>query len=316
MRRYAEVFRYIVLLIAALSPLAARANPDVYEIPSGQSVARDHTMVGEAVVVSGTLDGDLQMFGGSLRIDGRVEGDVFTFGTSIEIGSGGRIAGGLTAIGGTISGLRADAVGGELMVRTRDHSAQAIADAGLLGPFAGGRTPTLFSLALQLSLLVVWLVGAVLLTLASGREIRATSIEIRQSPGHTFLLGLVGFTSFILTAVVFSYLIPFLVGIPLLLALGAFGIFVKIFGMVAVFHAIGAMVAAPRSREQLGRRRLIRGDLALAIAGLLVLGLLRLVPVVGVILWMIASVIGIGAALGTKFGRRDPWFLADRPGAV
>lgn len=316
MRRYAEVFRYIVLLIGALTPLAARANPDVYEIPSGQSVARDHTMVGEAVVVSGTLDGDLQMFGGSLRIDGRVEGDVFTFGTSIEIGSGGRIAGGLTAIGGTISGLRADAVGGELMVRTRDHSAQAIADAGLLGPFAGGRTPTLFSLALQLSLLVVWLVGAVLLTLASGREIRATSIEIRQSPGHTFLLGLVGFTSFILTAVVFSYLIPFLVGIPLLLALGAFGIFVKIFGMVAVFHAIGAMVAAPRSREQLGRRRLIRGDLALAIAGLLILGLVRLVPVVGVILWMIASVIGIGAALGTKFGRRDPWFLADRPGAV
>ena len=310
MRRIAESLPALTLLAMLWCAPAALAQGTSYEVPGGAVVERDHTMLGGNVHIAGTMRGDLQMFGGTLRIDGLVDGNVFTFGTKIEIGPAGRVTGDLDAIGGGIDGLRPEAVGGELMVRTRDHSAQAIADAGLLGPLAGGRTPSLFSMALQLSLLIMWLVGAILLTIASGREIRATSIEIRKSPGHTFLLGLVAFTSFVLTALVFSYLIPFLVGIPLLLALGAFGIFVKIFGMVAVFHAIGAIVAAPRTREQLQKRRFLRGDLALAIAGLLILGLIRLVPVVGVILWMIASVFGIGAALGTKFGRRDPWFLA------
>lgn len=307
--RYLLILVWLVAVALAPQPLLSQ---EVYEIRAGQRVERNHTMMGETVIVNGTLAGDLQMLGGVLQLNGEVEGDVFTFGTAVTFGPEGSVAGDLNLVGGSVSGLRPSAVGGELMVRTRDHSAEAIADAGLLGPFAGGRTPSLFSIALQLSLLLMWLVAAVLLSLASSREIRATSIEIRESPGHTFLLGLVAFTSFILTAIVFSYLIPFMVGIPMLLALGAFGIFVKLFGTVAVFHAVGSMIAAPKTREQMEKRRFLRGDLALTIAGLLILGLVRLIPVVGVIVWMLASVYGIGAALGTRFGRRDPWFLSQR----
>lgn len=316
MYRSGDRIRWFVLALALfVAPVTVRAQA-VYEIPAGERVERDHTMLGERVVVAGTLAGDLQMLGGSVQIDGVVEGDVFTFGSTVRFGANGRVTGDLSVVGGSVTGLRPHAVGGELLVRTREHSAEAIADAGLLGPFAGGSTPSLFSIALQLSLLLMWLVAAVLLSLASPREIRVTSIELRESVLHTFVLGLVAFTSFVLTAVVFSYLIPFLVGIPLLLALGAFGIFVKIFGTVAVFHAVGSLVAAPRTREQLEKRRFLRGDLALTIAGLLILGLIRLIPVVGVIVWMIASVFGIGAALATKFGRRDPWYLARRSGTV
>jgi hypothetical protein len=36
---------------------------------------------------------------------------------------------------------------------------------------------------------------------------------------------------------------------------------------------------------------------------------LRLIPVVGTLIWAGASVFGIGVALATKFGRREPWFL-------
>lgn len=306
--------RLVLALLMALVTLSAAAQSEqgMYEIPAGVRVTRDHTLIGQKVLLAGTMAGDLQLIGGQLELGGTIEGTLFTFGTDVVFSPGAKVTGDVTLMGGSVSGLRADTAGGELVVRTREHSAEAIADAGLLGPFAGGSTPSLFSVALQLSLLIMWLVGTVLLTLTSSREIRATSIEIRESPAYTFLLGLVGFTSFVLTAIVLSYLIPYLVGIPLLLALGAFGIFVKIFGTVAVFHALGTTVAGPRTREQLERRRFLRGDLALAIAGLLVLGLVRLVPVVGVIVWMIASIFGIGAALGTKFGRRDPWFLVDR----
>jgi hypothetical protein len=166
--------------------------------------------------------------------------------------------------------------------------------------------------AVIVSLLAVWMFAAVGLTLLSGREIRYSSLEMRASALHCFALGLVAVTSFVLTAIVFTYLIPYHVGVPLLFALGVFAILTKIYGTIAVFHAVGTLVAGTRTREQLARRRWLRGDLAMVVVGLIVLGALRLIPIAGPIIWALASVFGIGTALATKFGRREPWFLAWR----
>ena len=97
------------------------------------------------------------------------------------------------------------------------------------------------------------------------------------------------------------------------MALAVFAIVAKIYGAIAVFHALGTMIAGARSRDALDRRRWLRGDLAMVVVGVLILGALRLIPVVGTIIWMLASVFGVGTALATKFGRREPWFLAWRP---
>jgi hypothetical protein len=167
--------------------------------------------------------------------------------------------------------------------------------------------------AVSVSLLAVWILAAVALTLMSGREVRASSTEVRASALHCFTLGLVAVTSFVLTAIVFSYLIPFFVGVPLLFALAVFAVITKIYGMVAVFHAAGSIIAGVRSREQLASRKWLRGDLAMTVIGALLLGGIRLIPVLGPIVWGLASVFGIGTALATKFGRREPWFLAWRP---
>src|SRR5205814_1730641 len=109
--------------------------------------------------------------------------------------------------------------------------------------------------AVGVSLLFVWIITSVVVTLMSGREVRYSSIEVRTSPLHCFALGLVAVTSFVLTAVLFSYLIPYVVGIPLLIALAVFAILTKIYGTIAVFHAVGAIVANVRSREELAKRR-------------------------------------------------------------
>jgi len=45
-----------------------------------------------------------------------------------------------------------------------------------------------------------------------------------------------------------------------------------------------------------------------ATGGLLVLGLLKFLPWVGDWTWTVVTFIGVGAALSTKFGRREPWF--------
>jgi hypothetical protein len=167
--------------------------------------------------------------------------------------------------------------------------------------------------AVIVSLLFVWIVAAVVLTLVNGREIRYSSIEVRTSPLHCFALGLVAVTSFVLTAILFSYLIPYFIGIPLLVALGFFAALTKIYGTVAVFHAVGTLVAGSRTREQLDQRRWLRGDLAMVVVGALLLGAIRLIPVIGTVVWGIVSVFGVGTALATKFGRREPWFLMWRP---
>jgi hypothetical protein len=171
-------------------------------------------------------------------------------------------------------------------------------------------TALLQKTAVIAALLAVWMFAAVALTLLSGREIRYSSIEMRASALHCFALGLVAVTSFALTAIVFSYLIPYHVGVPLLFALGVFAILTKIYGTIAVFHAVGTLVAGSRTREQLARRQWLRGDLAMVVVGVIILGALRLIPIVGPIIWGFASVFGIGTALATKFGRREPWFLA------
>lgn len=164
--------------------------------------------------------------------------------------------------------------------------------------------------AIVASLLFVWLIGAIVLTLASPRDVRYSSAEVRLSPLHCAMVGLVALTSFVLTAVLFNDLVPYVVGMPLLIALGVFAILTKVYGMIAVFHAVGSMIAGARSVEQLTRRRWLRGDLAMVVTGVAILGAIRLIPVVGQIVWAAASVFGVGVALATKFGRREPWFLA------
>jgi len=166
--------------------------------------------------------------------------------------------------------------------------------------------------AVILSLLFVWVIAAVVVTLMSAREVRYSSVELRASALHCFALGLVAITSFVLTAIVFSYF-PSVIGVPLLIALGVFAVVTTIYGAIAGFHALGTLVAGARSREALDRRRWLRGDLAMVVVGVLILGAIRLIPVVGTIVWALASVLGVGTALATKFGRREPWFLAWRP---
>jgi hypothetical protein len=173
-------------------------------------------------------------------------------------------------------------------------------------------TTMLQETAVTVALLAVWMLAAVALTLLSGREIRYSSLEMRASALHCFALGLVAVTSFVLTAVVFSYLIPYHVGVPLLFALGVFVILTKIYGMIAVFHAVGTLIAGSRTREQLARRQWLRGDLAMVVIGVVILGAIRLIPIAGLIIWSLTSVFGIGTALATKFGRREPWFLSYR----
>ncbi|HYX22309.1 MAG TPA: hypothetical protein VFA98_15810, partial [Thermoanaerobaculia bacterium] len=88
-------------------------------------------------------------------------------------------------------------------------------------------------------------------------------------------------------------LLPARVAIPIALASAALAVLAKVFGMAALFLLLGQRLVksvAPARRPA-----------ALA-AGFVVLGGVSLVPLVGALVWSIASIIAVGVALSSRFG--------------
>ena len=287
------------VVVAALIALSSLIIPSgaVGEEPRPPAARlSDNYVFGHDADISSDVNGSVQVFGGSVDVGAVIAGDLLVFGGNVNFSRRGRVNGNVIFAGGKVMNAE-NRVGGRTYPLTSLEGAAA----------------SITKSDVVLSLLVVWLLASVVVTLVSPREVRLSSIEVRTSALHCFALGLVAMTSFVLTAIVFSYLVPYLIGVPLLAALGVFALLTKIYGMVAVFHALGTIVAGLRTREQLSSRKWLRGDLAMVVVGILILGAIRLIPVVGTIAWSMASIFGIGVALATKFGRREPWFLAWRP---
>ncbi|MBI2214472.1 MAG: hypothetical protein HYU52_12570 [Acidobacteria bacterium] len=266
--------------------------------------------VGERLTISEPLGTSVECIGADVQIDSLVRGDVVVIGGSIRFGERGRIEGDLVALGSAFDPQDASKVQGRV-VRPFwiGSAAQNVSRSGELFDTFDARVSLLIA-AFKISMLLVWLALALLFVLAAPRALRNSSLEVRAGILHSLVIGLVAFTSLILTAIVLSYLIPYVIGIPLLISLAVVAIVAKVYGMVVIFHAVGTLLFGARTREELDRRRIVKGDLAMVVLGLCVLGVLRMIPVVGGFVWIIASLAGLGVAFQTRFGRREPWFLS------
>jgi hypothetical protein len=289
------MFRRLVLpltVIAALVALFAVVSPTNAK---GDGRGSDAIYVDENTTISEPVVGTVQVYGGTMNVQEVIAGDLLVMGATVTFAGRGRVGGNVIHAGSKLSGVESRVGGKVYPLASLEGAVSAVTKTAIIA-----------------TLLAVWMIVAVVVTLISGREIRHSSIELRASALHCFVLGLVAMTSFVLTAIAFSYLVPYVVGIPMLAALGVFSVLTKVYGMIAIFHAVGTIVAGSRSRSQLDGRKWLRGDLAMVVVGVLLLGAIRLIPVAGTILWSLASIFGIGVALATRFGRREPWFLEYR----
>ncbi len=295
-----------VFLLVLAGPMGrAQAPAPAQDSPHGLAVVLRNAEVTAPVA------GDVQGLGGTILIDAPVEGDVVAILSKVRFGPRARITGNLVALGGSVENFDRGTVRGDAWVPGSIGTIFGAAGSGdaltsmMNDPFS------LAAAAIKVAMTLFWIAVSILVVLVAGREVRSTSFELRESLLHSFLLGLVAFTSFVLTALAFGYLIPYGVGVVLLAILGAVAVVAKVYGMIALFHAVGAILAAPRTHDD-ARRRWLRGDLALTIVGAVTLGALRLVPLVGNVVWITCSIAGVGVALSTGLGRREPWFLAAR----
>jgi hypothetical protein len=169
------------------------------------------------------------------------------------------------------------------------------------GPSLGLGFASRLVVGTKLALLAAWAALLLLFFAASGRQLLETADGVRREPFRSFFVGLTGVVSLVLTGLFFSAFARGLIGVPLLVLVVLLAMVLKLWGMVAVFYALGDWI----SRRLLRRRY---RPLNAATLGLLAMGLVKFLPWFGVVAWTTATFIGIGAALSTKFGRREPWF--------
>ena len=282
------------LLFLAVPAVAAQS---AVVIEADSLAARQVIALGRDLVVRGTVTSDGAVVGADALVTGEVRGDLIVLGGNARLGPAARIGGDAFVLGGRLETERGARIDG------RSVSYPTIGSAWLTlleGPSLGLSPVSPIVLGAKLALLAGWVALTLLLFAVAGGGVLSTSRSVGEEPFRNFFVGLTGVLAAFLTALLFAALAATVAGAPMLVLVVLVALLLKLWGMTAVFHALGAWVLA-----RLGKRLT---PLNAALVGLLILGTIKLIPYVGTWCWTVATFIGVGAALTTKFGRREPWF--------
>lgn len=290
-----HAFLAAFLLLAAPAPAE---SPAALRLEAGSLARHQLVAIGRDLVVAGEALGDVAAVEGSVEISGRVDGDVVVLGGDARLLASARIGGDVHVLGGVIRTSPGARVQGRMVSYPTASSALVTL---VEGPSLGLGFSSPVIVGTKLALLAAWAALLLLLFAASGRQVVETAGEIRREPFRSFFVGLTGLLALVLTGLFFSAFTGGLVGVPLLVLVVLLALLLKLWGMTAVFYALGEWLA----RRVFHRRP---RPLNAATLGLLVLGAVKFLPWLGVWAWTAASLIGIGASLSSKFGRREPWF--------
>ncbi len=278
----ANIVRFVLVLAATLvvggafaTPAAANSNDELTDrdqiVMNGRLIVAEGDTVDSAVLFHGsaTIDGTVTksvvVLDGPTEISGHVQQDVFVFNGAVTVRSGARIDGDLVTSetptvepGATISGQ-------QQRVSTRF-------DAGAIGVAS--------RVAWWLGYSISTLVLGLLLLLFAPRVDAAIVRAMRERTGASIGFGALVFFLLPIVAVLMLVIIVALpLGLFMLLALGL----LYTVGYVAGAHAIGRLlVKAPTSR------------FLAFLAGWAILRAVGLIPVLGGLVWVLASIFGLG----------------------
>jgi hypothetical protein len=240
----------------------------------------DLTVVGGSITIEGTLHGNILAFGSAVLIDGGVYGDITLFGGSVTLRPGSHVYGTIHLYGSQ----EIKDNGAYLNGTIDDHSRHSW--------FSGLQAlsfPFWFLLVMiPLGLLSAWLLPE------HSMFVRAT---IEQHWKRGFLLGLV---SLLLAPVLLLILLSSIIAIPvalivLLLLFAAWAL-----GIIAVSWSIGEQILHAMSSRPISRRM----RFVAIVLGLLALSIFGSLPVLGWLISIAASLVGLGGVLLSRFGTR------------
>lgn len=256
--------------LLAATPAAAKSGDDRVVIVGPVTVARgelanDVVVADGDVTVAGRVSGDLLVGRGTVKISGTVTGDVLAIADKVTVEPGGRVGGDLQYVDKKPMVASGAHVGKVKRVNV-DKAAGPVGFATGLGAWLAISISTLL-----LGLLALWLAPRAALAAAETAETRV---------GRSIAWGLALFFGIPIVAVI---LLVTLLGLPLGLLM-----LLALLPLYALGYTTSAWV--------LGRRILGsgRGRILAFLAGVVILRLIALVPILGGLVWFLATVFGLG----------------------
>lgn len=282
---------------AAVAAARPAAEPPL-RLEAGSVIRQQVVALGRDVVIAGQALSDVAAVNGSVEVTGQVEGDVVVLRGDVHLAPSARVGGDIYVVGGSFHAERGARTGGRMVAYPNAPNAWLTL---LEGPTIGAGFASRLVLGAKLAVVASWAALLLLFFAASGRQVVETAEEVRREPLRSFFVGLTGVVSLVLTALFLSALARGVLGAPFVVLIVLLGVVLKLWGTVAVFYALGDWLS-----RRVFRRRF--QPLNAATIGLLVLGAVKFLPWLGIFAWYAATLIGVGAALSSKFGRREPWF--------
>ena len=277
----AVIMAVLALLVGAGSASAATDHVVITGgavVPEGQT-AGDVIVIDGTVTIAGHATGDVVSVSGPVRVTGRIDGDLIAVSDRATLGPRARVGGDLRYGDERpvlASGARVD---GKVSNEDWADAANGWGWVSLIG----------WWLAVTVSTLIV---GALLVFLAPG-ALYAAERAVRERLGVTVAWG-----------------VAIAIGVPLLAVLALVTLVGIPFGIALLLAAIPVLVVAYTTSAWVLGRRVLRHRSTSPWAALLVgwgiLRLLALIPVVGALVGLAATVVGLGALAVALWRARRP----------
>ena len=235
------------------------------------------------VKIEGPVEGDVRAEFGDVYVNAPVKGDIHVGWGDVDLGPDADISGNLECEGCEITGNRS-AVKGDMMARGMAIDFDESHGLGIIGFFG------------WLFAALAFAACAVLAAVVAPRPLTSAASRAEESPGRSFVYGLVSLPVIFVLCVVLAVSI---VGIPLLLLLVPAYLALLFFGALVAAFFIGTRVLMVTGRYRVG-------NALAAVVGAMILAATTFIPVLGDLLIYALSLLGTGAIILALISRRHP----------
>jgi hypothetical protein len=248
--------------------------------------------VGRPVLITRPVAGRVVAVLSDVSIAAPIDGDVIVWGGDVRFERGGSVRGNLSIFGGGIHKVLAGPLPVSGSVST-PGSLLAFYLAEMHQPPWQLPDRAAMFLGLRLVSLSGWLAASLALLWVFGSPFARAAVATESGWSRALVAGACGVSALFLAAAAALALLPAGLSVPLVVLFGVFAVGAKIFGMAALFLLIG----------QKFRRNPAAAARPSALAfGFAALGAISLVPLVGPVIWSVASIVSVGIALSSRFG--------------
>jgi hypothetical protein len=274
------------MILAALLWVAAAPASSPSPAPSSPVSL---TTFGRDLVVTTPVGGRVLAAFANVRIEARVSGDVVVWGGDVSFGPGGSVGGNLSVFGGELRAEATPPVAG--VVSTPGALLRLYLAEMRRAPWETPGSAMIWGL--RLLGLAAWLAVTLLLLRLFGSPFARAAARAGETLSTSVLAGALSVLTLFLAAAAVLALLPSTLSVPVVLLVAGVAVAAKVFGMGSLFLLVG---------QKLSGRVSARHRPAALAAGFAVLGGVSLVPLLGPLLWSVASILAVGVAFLTRFG--------------